>query len=167
MRQNHLQESELARIGDGKLGAEAMEHLRWCTRCSSTAADYRWLGTEVTAALQMSALKIPTPQPKWLEVQKRLHAYQRRLVETCRVAAASSIGLVICMMLVASPILVVSIGAQPLPPQPTPDPSSATFDAQVSATATPALTREAMEPPATPILVPNPTPPESLPAKGT
>ena len=166
MREIHLQEAELARIGDGELSAEVMEHLRWCTRCGSALADYRWLQTEIAAALTVRADKIPAPQPRWHDVQKRLCAYQRRLIEMCRVAAASSVGVAICLMLVVSPFPVVATAAQLLPPQPTPDPSFATFHAPLSATPTPVLTREAMVAPPTPILMPNPTPPEPLMARG-
>ena len=167
MRETHLRESELAHIGDGKLSTEVAEHLRWCTRCSSAAADYRWLQTEITATLSMRAHKAPAPQPRWQDVRQRLCTYQRRLMEMCRIAAASTIGVAISLMLVASPIPVVATGTQALPPQPTPDPSSATFNAPVSATPTPALTREVAVPPSTPVLVPNPTPPEPLMAGGT
>ena len=72
MSETHPKEIELARFEDGEASTGVAEHLRWCARCRSVVADYRWLQGEVTATLALAADSVPVPRPKWWAVCESL-----------------------------------------------------------------------------------------------
>ncbi|MBE9509214.1 MAG: hypothetical protein IMY86_14340, partial [Chloroflexi bacterium] len=165
MNETHLRDTELARLSDGETGAEVTEHLRWCVRCRSTLADYRWLEGELAATLAMVANAVPVPRPRWWAVQGRLAASQRRQATGWR-ASFASVVLAVCFALLA-PTFLSPVGAtQTRQPRvvvvPTPA-RTLVFDEHLApaATPTPAILREHAALPPTPIfeLLPTPTEP--------
>jgi hypothetical protein len=83
----HPREIELARFSDEETGAEVADHLRWCARCRSDVADYRWLQGEVTATLSAAADGVPVPRSRWWAVREALSVSERRQVAGGRVSA--------------------------------------------------------------------------------
>lgn len=165
MSEIHPREIELIRLSDGEAGAEMAEHLRWCTRCRSVLADYRWLQGEITATLTAAADAVVSPRPKWWAVQEVLCASQRRQAVGGRVSAVASVMLAACLMLSVSPVLGTAVVARTLPPEAIVAPAPATAIASgarlsAMATPTPAISREEAKPLSTPAFVPPPTPPQ-------
>ncbi len=168
MSQVHPEEIELARFSDGEAGVGGAGHLRWCARCRSVVADYRWLQDEITATLATAADAVPVPRPKWWVVQERLFASRRRQVTGGRISAVASVVLTVCLMLSLSPVLATAAIAQTartLPPAAVVAPAPVT--AVVSggrmasvATPTPAISRDEVTSSPTPAFVLPPTPPE-------
>ena len=113
----HPQETELAFLAEEKGDGDVADHLRWCARCRSVVADYRWLGGEIEATLSAAAAAVPVPRPRWLAVQEHLVARQRRQAVGWRVSAVASVVLAFCLMLAVSPILGTAAAARTLPPQ--------------------------------------------------
>jgi len=97
MREMHPREIELARFSDEEAGAEAdgrhpvADHLRWCARCRSDVADYRWLQGEVTTALLAAADGVNVPRSRWWAVREAVSASERRQVAGGRVSALASV----------------------------------------------------------------------------
>jgi len=105
----HPRETELAGFSEqsGSEGADGQlaEHLRWCARCRSAVAEYRWLEGEVEATLTAAADAIAVSRPEWRTVRERLFTLQRRRVAGGRVSAVASVALAFCLMLTVSPVL--------------------------------------------------------------
>ena len=164
MNETHLRDTELARLSDGET-SEVTEHLRWCARCRSTLADYRWLEGELAATLTMVANAVPVPRPRWGAVQGRLAASQRRQATGWR-ASFASVVLAVCFALLA-PAFLSPVGvAQTRQPRvvvvPTPARIAVSDDHLPSAaTPTPAILREHAALSPTPVfeLLPTPTEP--------
>jgi len=100
----HPGQFELACLGEpgaGERDADIVEHLRWCARCRSAVADYRWLEGEIEAALSAAAAAAPLPRPKWWDVRGRVFAGQARRGAARRAPAVVSVALLICHMLLA------------------------------------------------------------------
>jgi hypothetical protein len=168
----HPEEMELARWAEG--GEEAGErvgaHVRRCVQCQSTIADYRWLRSELGAALTSVARAVPVPRPEWWSVQGRLRA-GRRQATRWRVSAVSGFVLAMCLMLALSPVWGSAAAAQALLPQvrvarvPVTAPASGPVPASASGrhpawglTPTPVVSSETVTPSPTPALVLPPTP---------
>ena len=164
MSEGHPGEAELARFGEGDKSAELEAHLRWCARCRSVVADYRWLGEEVGASLGAVADAVEVPRPRWWAVQERLSASERRQARRLRVPAVASVVLAFSLMLALSPVVGTAVAARTLPPEAMVDPvpfTAIVFDGLGSAvTVTPAISSEAATPLPTPGFVLPPTPPE-------
>jgi hypothetical protein len=165
MSEGHPGEAELARFGEGDKSAELEDHLRWCARCRSVVADYRWLGEEVGASLRSAAGAVEVPRPRWWAVQERLSASERRQARRLRVPAVASVVLAFSLMLALSPVVGTAVAARTLPPEamvaPVPFTTIVSDGSVTSAvTATPAVSSEAATPLPTPGFVLPPTPPE-------
>jgi hypothetical protein len=164
----HPTEIDLARLdgsSGGEAGREVADHLRWCARCRSVVADYRWLQGEVTAALASAADAVAVPRPRWWAVQEALSASQRRQVAGGRVSAVASVVLAVCLMLSASPVLSTAVAARALLPQVAMAPAPVTVAVSVErgvslATPTPVVFCQDVTPVPTPAFVLPPTPPE-------
>ena len=164
MSEGHPGEAELARFGEGDKSAELEDHLRWCVRCRSVVADYRWLGEEVGASLGAAAGAVEVPRPRWWAVQERLSASERRQARRLRVPAVASVVLAFCLMLALSPVVGAAVTARTLPPEamvaPVPFTAIVSHGLGSAVTATPAISSEAATPLPTPGFVLPPTPPE-------
>jgi hypothetical protein len=106
----HPGEAELARWGDGEARTDIVAHVRWCARCRSAVADYRWLTGEIGATLTAAADAVKVPRPQWWAVQERLLAGQQRRVAGWRSSALASVVLAVSLMLSLSPILPPALG---------------------------------------------------------
>ena len=165
MSEGHPGEAELARFGEGDNDAAQEEHLRWCARCRSVVADYRWLGEEIGASLQAAADGVPVPRPRWWDVQERLLASERQRARRLRVPAVASVVLAFSLMLALSPVVGTAVAARTLPPRAAIAPSPFITDLASSpatslATPTPFVSRDEVTPLPTPAFVLPPTPPE-------
>ena len=82
----HLGEMELA-CSKGEFEASFADHLRWCAQCRSLAAEYRWLGEQLTDALASVSEVVPVARPKWRAVKRRIvvgpPAQESRLARLC------------------------------------------------------------------------------------
>jgi hypothetical protein len=165
MSEGHPGEAELARFGEGDKSAALEDHLRWCARCRSVVADYRWLGEEVGASLGAVAGAVEVPRPRWWAVQERLSASERRQARRLRVPAVASVVLAFCLMLALSPVVGTAVAARTLPPEamvaPVPFTTIVSDGLGSTVTATPAVSSEAATPLPTPGFVLPPTPPET------
>jgi hypothetical protein len=178
MSEIHPEETQLARWSDGEARADVAAHVRWCARCRSGVADYRWLAGEIGATLTGAADAVDVPRPRWWALQGRLIADQRRRVAGWRASAVASVVLAVCLMLSLSPVLLstaVAARMVPLEAMVVPAPLTAmtamtasTADmASVSgthaapgATPTPLVSRAEATPAPTPDFALPPTPPE-------
>ncbi len=177
MREFHLQETELAcaDIGaadasldmDASVGTsvDVAEHLRWCARCRSTAAEYRWLGERIEDTLAAAADRVKVPRPRWRVVKRRVAAGERRRLTGWRASATAGIALAICAMLSLSSIAGAAVATQTSFPEAVMTPASATvsiFGAHTTsgATPTPVASREGVESLSTLTLPSIPTPPK-------
>jgi hypothetical protein len=162
----HPEETELARWGDGEVSADVAAHVRWCARCRSAVADYRWLAGEIGATLTAAADAVDVPRPRWWALQGRLIADQRRRVAGWRASAVASVVLAVCLMLSLSPVLLstaVAARMVPLEAMVVPAPITASVSgthAAPGATPTPLVSRAEATPAPTPDFALPPTPPE-------
>lgn len=172
MSEIHPGETQLARWGDGEASADVAAHVRWCARCRSGVADYRWLAGEIGATLTTAADAVDVPHPRWWALRGRLIAEQRRRVAGWRASAVASVVLAVCLMLSLSPVLLsTAVAARMVPPEamvvPAPMTASTADMASVSgthavpgATPTPIASRTEAAPAPTPGFALPPTPPE-------
>jgi hypothetical protein len=170
MSEIHLRETELACAGSGEfdvpMSTDAVEHLRRCAQCRSTAAEYRWLGERIGDTLVATVGKVDVPRPRWQVVKQRMVAGQNRRVTGWRASATAGIALAVCAILSLSPIVGVTVSARTSPPEAVMTPASATAitpDAHASLCATPTpgtSPGEGIESPSRLTLPPLPTPPE-------
>jgi anti-sigma factor RsiW len=163
MSEDHLRENELAHLGGGEAEADAAEHLRWCTRCRSTVADYRWLQQQLASALA-AVDALPVPRPQWWAIQERLSAIRRQQVAGRRISTAG-VAATVCLMLLFSSLLGTTVVAQAVFPEAvvTPAPVTAIVSGEPSApaaTPAPAILDEGSGLSLTPAFVPLPTPPQ-------
>ena len=115
MSETHPKEIELACFEDGEASTGVAEHLRWCARCRSVVADYRWLQGEVTATLALAADSVPVPRPKWWAVCESLSLGERRRAGRRRASALASLALVFSLILSAPGFLGAAVVAQAVP----------------------------------------------------
>jgi hypothetical protein len=173
MREFHLQETELAcaDIGaaDASLDTDASvdvaEHLRWCARCRSTAAEYRWLGERIEDTLAATADRVKVPRPRWRVVKRRMAAGQKWRLAGWQASATAGIALAICAMLSLSSIAGAAVATQTAFPEAVMTPALATAGISGAhttsgATPTPVASREGVESLSTLTLPSIPTPPE-------
>ena len=158
----HLGEMELA-CSKGELGAGSADHLRWCARCRSLAAEYRWLDERLTDALISVSEVVPVARPRWRTVKRRIAAGRQRRIAGWRVSAIASVALTICMLLSISSVVGATVAAQLTSPEAVVTPAAVTAVASEDpatsrATSTPIVLREGVETPSVPLLVPIPTP---------
>jgi hypothetical protein len=165
----HLRETELACAdmgeADARVSTDADEHLRWCARCRSAAAEYRWLGERIEDTLVATAGMVNVPRPRWRVVKRRMAAGQKRRITGWRASATAGIALAICAILSLSSIVGVTVAAQTSPPEAVMTPAAVTADVSDAdtfsgATPTPGVSREDVELPSILTLPPLPTPPE-------
>jgi hypothetical protein len=164
----HLRDTELACLSDGLseggMDAGAAEHLRWCARCRSALADYRWLQGELAASLAVAADAVVVPRPRWRAVQGQLRT-RRRQAAGWRASAFAGVALAICFLLLV-PVLSPVAAAQSLPypamaTAPTLAEAAASADSLAAATTpTPAALCEGAPFSATPAFQPLPIPTE-------
>jgi hypothetical protein len=109
MKRDHLSDTELAQLGAMESTGSIGNHLRWCARCRSVLADYRWLHRELAATLTAAADTVVVPRPTWQVVRSRLLVDQRQRVAGWRASVLASAVLAVCFMLLA-PILVSPAG---------------------------------------------------------
>jgi hypothetical protein len=187
----HPDESALARLAEADDGtalasaatAEMLEHLRWCARCRTRVADYRWLQDEIVGALGSTADAVCVPHPRWWAVREELIAKTRQQSTASRVSALASAMLAVCLIFFrplisvpsllgttqpASPVWMVSYPEAVIATAPTAAvPSSTLSESPAGATPTPDLARpgrsretgEAISQP-TPVYMQLPTPPQ-------
>jgi hypothetical protein len=178
--------ARLAETGDGAADAETLEHLRWCARCRTLVADYRWLQDEMVDTLEAAADAVHVPWPRWQAVREGLIMGRRKQNAAGRVSAIASAVLAVCLMFFqplirvpswlgsvgvsqtsqqASSVLVMSYPEAAIATAPTAAVSSSTLSGSTSAaTPTPSLTssgqnRDAAAQP-TPVCMQLPTPPQ-------
>ena len=109
MSEGHLQERELARLSDREvIEAEVIDHLRWCARCRSVAAEYDWLQEEIATTLGTVAEAVPVPRPTWREISSGLHTDRQRVMVRRRLSAA--MGVAMAGLLIIGPS-VLDVGA--------------------------------------------------------
>jgi hypothetical protein len=167
----------------GAANAEMLEHLRWCARCRTRVADYRWLQDELVGALGATADAVRVPHPRWWAVREGLITTTRQRSTASRVSALASAVLAVCLMFFrplipvpsllgttqpASPVWMVSYPEAVIATAPTAAVSSSTLsESTAGATPTPNLVqpgrsrevREAISQP-TPVYMQLPTPPQ-------
>ncbi len=163
----HPREVELAYLSDEEAGGEVTAHLRWCARCRSVVADYRWLQREIATTLAVAADVASVPRPKWWAVRERIFTRQRRQVAGWRASAFASVVLSVCLMLSVPNFLSLPVAAQRLQPEvaTAPAPVTAVVSGETMAslaTPTPLIPCKDREPtlPLTPAVVLPPTPPQ-------
>ena len=149
----HLRESDLSRLGDGELNAEVMEHLRWCARCRTSAAEFDWLRQEIATTLSAAATAAPRSQPKWWDVQQRLTVGQQRGAAGRRLSVIAGVVLAISLVLVVPSFLgTTAVAQQTASPEPV----------VAWAPGTAVASAETLSPvSAAPLLAATPTPPAS------
>ncbi len=156
MSEGHLQERELARLSDREvIEAEVIDHLRWCARCRSVAAEYDWLQEEITTTLGTVAEAVPIPQPTWREISSGLHTDRQRVMVRRRLSAAMGVAMA-CLLIIGPSVLDVGAAVQS-----TLSPSVMTAPMPITAAvATPILHRSEKDTALTlaPTLAPLPTP---------
>jgi hypothetical protein len=175
MSELHLHETELACVTSGEVcvpadanapaSAGVAEHLRWCTQCRSTAAEYRWLEERIEDALAEAASTVSVPRPKWQAIRRQMTVEQNRQVTGWRASATAGITLAICAILSLSSIVGGMVIAQTSSPEAVMTPASVTAilsDGYVpsGATPTPGASCAGMESLSTLTLPTIPTPPE-------
>jgi hypothetical protein len=159
----HLGEMELA-CSKGEFEASFADHLRWCAQCRSLAAEYRWLGEQLTDALASVSEVVPVARPKWRAVKRRIVVGRQRRRAGWRVSAIASVALAICMLLSISSVVGATVAAQLTSPEAVVTPAAAVTavasedPATSQATSTPIVPREGVDTPSAPLLVPIPTP---------
>ncbi len=159
----HPSETELALLDGGGSGENVAAHLRWCARCRSAAADYRWLQGEIEGVLAEAADALPVPRPKWWAVQVGVRSGRRRQIVGGRVSVLAGVLSVICLMLFVPGFPALAVTAQANQPElaAVPAPITAPVEHALSvATSTPAISCEEATPLPTPVFAPPPTPPE-------
>jgi hypothetical protein len=168
----HPEEMKLVRWGDGEASADVAAHVRWCARCRSAVADYRWLAGEIGATLTAAADAVDVVRPRWWALQGRLITEQRRRVAGWRASAVASVVLAVCLMLSLSPVLLsTAVAARMVPLEamvvPAPVTAITAITASVSGThaapgttPTPTVSRAEVTPAPTPDFALPPTPPE-------
>jgi len=161
----HLRETELARFDEGEAGVGVAKHLRWCARCRSIVADYRWLQQEIAATLALAAHAVPVPRPKWRAVRERMIVSRRHQMRWYA-SAAASVMLTVCLVLFVPNFLGLAVVAQMPQPEavmpPAPVTAVVSGEHPVSgATPTPAISCAEAKSLQTPVFVLPPTPPES------
>ncbi|HET92367.1 MAG TPA: hypothetical protein ENN99_16755 [Chloroflexi bacterium] len=121
MNEWHPREVELARFSDGgqctvDLSIEEREgieaHLRWCTRCRNLAVEYGWLQRAMTASLADVADSVVAPTPTWCRVRGRILALERRQSLGIRLSAVAGVMLVVCQMLMSTPVWEATVGGR-------------------------------------------------------
>jgi hypothetical protein len=159
----HPGEMELA-CSKSEFEASTADHLRWCARCRSLAAEYRWLDEQLTDALASVSEVVPVARPKWRAVKRRIVAGRQRRIAGWRVSAIASLTLSICMLLSISSVVGATVAAQLTSPEAVVTPAAAVTavasegPATSQATSTPIVPREGVDTPSAPLLVPIPTP---------
>lgn len=161
----HLLETELAFLSDGETDDSVAEHLCWCVRCRSTAADYRWLQGEIETILTAAADAVPVPRAKWWAVQAGVRAGRRRQAVGARVSSFASVVMAACLMLFAPAFLSQSAATEVKQPQlvviPAPVTVSVAGERAITVdTPTPAICSQEATPLPTPAFVLPPTPPK-------
>ena len=113
----HPDEIDLARLAELHDGeADMSEHLRWCARCRSLVADYRWLQGEVAGTLGAVADAVRVPGSGWWAVREVLIAEQRRQGAVSRISAVASAVVAVCLMFCSPlPCIPSLLGAAPVP----------------------------------------------------
>jgi predicted anti-sigma-YlaC factor YlaD len=164
MREFHLQETELA-CADIGAAVDVTEHLRWCARCRSTAAEYHWLGERIGDTLAATADRVIVPRPRWRVVKRRMADGQKRRLAGWRASATAGIALAICAMLSLSSVAGAAVATQTAFPEAVMTPPSATTSISGAhtvsgATPTPIASREGVESLSTLTLPLIPTPPK-------
>lgn len=164
MNEVHLGEMELA-CSKGEFDASAADHLRWCARCRSLAAEYRWLDGQLVDALVSASEVVPVARPKWRAVKQRIAIGRQRRIAGWRASAIASVALAICMLLSISSVVGATVAAQLTSPEAVVTPAAAVTavasegPAASQATSTPIASHEGVEMPSGPMLAPIPTPP--------
>jgi len=158
----HLRDIELAWLSDEEnaLPLEREAHLRWCGRCRSALAEYRWLQKELAVALADAAESAPAPRLQWQAVRSRV-SVERRGAANRRVSAFASMVLAVCFALSLSTFLSPTLAARTPQPEPAAFPAplaAASVVGASTATPTPAAPGEQAEMQSTPSLIPPPTP---------
>jgi len=161
----HLPETDLAFLSDGEIDESVAEHLRWCARCRSVAADYRWLQGEIEGALAAAADAAPVPGSKWWAVQAGAQAGRRRQTVGVHISSFASVVMAACLMLFAPAFLSQSAATEAKQPQlmviPAPVTVSVADGRAITAdTPTPAICSQEATPLPTPAFVLPPTPPK-------
>ena len=112
---NEIRLARLAETDNGAADVETLQHLRWCARCRTLVADYRWLQNGMTGALEAAADTVRVPRPRWWAVHNELVIGQRKQNAVGRVSAIASAVLAVCLMffrpLMPVPSLLGSVGA--------------------------------------------------------
>jgi len=114
MKGKHPGELDLARLSDAQGREDLDEHLRWCSPCRRTLADYDWLQQELTAALDAEAAAAPVAAPDWDGVRKQLRESRPYPAER-RFVVAAGVGLMALVMFVAPSALGSGVQAQTNP----------------------------------------------------
>jgi len=159
----HLSETDLASLSDDGPDEGVAEHLRWCARCRSAAAGYRWLQGEIKGALADAADAAPVPRSKWWAVQAGVRAGRRRQVVGGRISVFASALAAVCLMLFVPGFSDSAVTAQTnqLELAAVPAPITVPVEHALSVTTpTPALSCEEATPSPTPAFVLPPTAPK-------
>ncbi|HEY72303.1 MAG: hypothetical protein DRJ03_20210 [Chloroflexi bacterium] len=159
----HLSETDLASLSDGGPDEGAAEHLRWCTRCRSAAADYRWLQGEIEGALAGAADALPVPRSKWRAVQAGVRAGRRRQVVGGRISVFASACAAVCLVLFVPGFSGLAVAVQANQPELAAVPAPITVPVEHAlpvTTPTPAMSCEEATASPTPAFVLPPTAPK-------
>jgi len=158
--EQHIPESELAGLDDDFNQAD---HLSWCRACQNTAAEYRWIQSELEAGMREQVAQVPVPRSNWRFVASRVGATRRRVVLVRCGSLVVSILLMVCALAVTSSLPGVATSeAGVVSLVPVPQPIAAETRWMVPAVvATPGRQSSTAEPDGdvTPAVVPLPTPP--------
>ncbi|MBN1979308.1 MAG: hypothetical protein JW918_18075 [Anaerolineae bacterium] len=159
----HLREIEMACSKD-EFEADAADHLRWCARCRSLAAEYRWLDERLADALASVSENVPVVRPGWRAIKQRIVAGRQRRIAGWRVSAIVGVALVSCILLLVSSVVGATVAAQLASPEAVVTPIAAVTavasegPAASWATSTPIVPHVGVEAPSASLLVPIPTP---------
>ena len=168
----HPTNVELAGLSDQGSTDRVARHVRSCARCRRVVSEFGWLDSRLGDTLVDVAEGLPVPRSAWCVVSDRLEAARHRLLVRRQLSAVASAALVVCVLLSVPGFIrpaTVAPGLQPsiaLRPTPTVDAVPLGGEGGVAPSGTSSVVtapRQATGPMEGPALVPQPTPPESMP----
>jgi hypothetical protein len=110
----HPEPFELAQASERGAARDLVDHLRWCSLCRSTAAEYEWLDEEIPAALDAGLAAVPKPRPEWERLHRRLELNGGRRVSRQALAVGITAAMA-CLTLTAPSILGGGVRAKGVP----------------------------------------------------
>jgi len=168
----HPRAVELARLNAEESASGVARHALSCARCMRVVSDFGWLDSRLADTLAAVAEELPVPRPAWSVVRGSLQAGKHRLRVRRQLSAVASAALVVCVLLSVPGLIRPATAPGGMQPgvalRPTPTVVSAPLasgggSVPSGTSSVESGARPGYEPVRVPVLVPLPTPPESVP----